>query len=114
MTQIRKQKHKIKRYKTASVPLLFTVINRKSSSKEIVFSFQPYTTWQILDSSIFNQFTVENSNVFFFFFSNKSICPLMTRKHCGKRRKCWLPALFPLPTKFSKVPLQNPLKLGSV
>ena len=24
------------------------------------------------------------------------------RKHCGKRRKCWLPALSPFPTMFSK------------
>ena len=23
-------------------------------------------------------------------------------KHCGKRRKCWLPAFSPFPTKFSK------------
>ena len=25
------------------------------------------------------------------------------RKHCGKRRKCWLPAFSPLHTMFSKV-----------
>ena len=25
------------------------------------------------------------------------------RKHCGKRRKCWLPAFSPFPTMFSKV-----------
>ena len=24
------------------------------------------------------------------------------RKHCGKRRKCWLPAFYPFPTLFSK------------
>ena len=24
------------------------------------------------------------------------------RKHCGKRRKCWLPAFSPIPTMFSK------------
>ena len=24
------------------------------------------------------------------------------RKHCGKRRKCWLPAFFPFHTMFSK------------
>ena len=24
------------------------------------------------------------------------------RKHCGERRKCWLPAFSPLPTMFSK------------
>ena len=26
----------------------------------------------------------------------------MGRKHCGKRRKCWLPAFSPFPTMFSK------------
>ena len=25
----------------------------------------------------------------------------LIRKHCGKRRKCWLPALSPFPTMFS-------------
>ena len=25
-----------------------------------------------------------------------------SRKHCGKRRKCWLPAFSPSPTMFSK------------
>ena len=24
------------------------------------------------------------------------------KKHCGKRRKCWLPAFYPFPTMFSK------------
>ena len=26
----------------------------------------------------------------------------MNRKHCGKMRKCWLPAFSPFPTIFSK------------
>ena len=26
-----------------------------------------------------------------------------SRKQCGKRRKCWLPAFSPFPTMFSKV-----------
>ena len=26
----------------------------------------------------------------------------MGRKHCGRRRKCWLPAFSPFPTMFSK------------
>ena len=26
----------------------------------------------------------------------------MIRKHCQKRRKCWLPAFSPFPTMFSK------------
>ena len=28
---------------------------------------------------------------------------LVGRKHCGKRRKCWFPAFSPFPTMFSKV-----------
>ena len=30
------------------------------------------------------------------------ICLGNGRKHCGKRRKCWLPAFSPFPTMFSK------------
>ena len=30
------------------------------------------------------------------------ICFGKRRKHCGKRRKCWLPAFFPFPTMFSE------------
>ena len=29
------------------------------------------------------------------------ICFVNERKHCGKRRKCWLPAFSPFATKFS-------------
>ena len=28
-------------------------------------------------------------------------CFLKVRKHCGKKRKCWLPAYSPFPTTFS-------------
>ena len=31
------------------------------------------------------------------------ICFWKGRTHCGKRRKCWLPAFSPFPTMFSKV-----------
>ena len=30
------------------------------------------------------------------------ICYGISRKHCGKRRKCWLPAFSVFPTMFSK------------
>ena len=30
------------------------------------------------------------------------VCYGMSRKYCGKRRKCWLPAISPFPTMFSK------------
>ena len=37
-------------------------------------------------------------------FIKMTICLLDTksRKHCGKRRKCWLSTLSPFPTVFSK------------
>ena len=31
------------------------------------------------------------------------ICFVKSRKHCRKKRKCWLPAFSPFPTMFSKV-----------
>ena len=34
--------------------------------------------------------------------SKIKICFRKSRKHCGKRRKCWLPAFSPFPTMFSK------------
>ena len=33
------------------------------------------------------------------------------RKHCGKRRKCWLPAFSPFPTMFSKGVLNSVVKV---
>ena len=36
------------------------------------------------------------------FESKIKICFGKGRKHCGKRRKCWLPAFSPFPTMFSK------------
>ena len=36
------------------------------------------------------------------------------RKHCGKRRKCWLPAFSPLPTMFQKASFSGWFKVGIV
>ena len=36
----------------------------------------------------------------------------MGRKHCGKRRKCWLPAFSPFPQCFQKASLSGSLKGG--
>ena len=36
------------------------------------------------------------------------------RKHCGKRRKCWLPAPSPFSTMFSKASFSRSLKVGIV
>ena len=33
------------------------------------------------------------------------------RKHCGKRRKCWLPAFSPFPTRVSKASYMRSLKV---
>ena len=34
--------------------------------------------------------------------SKIEICFRKSRKHCVKKRKCWLPAFSPFPTMFSK------------
>ena len=34
--------------------------------------------------------------------SKFEVCYGMSRKHCGKRRKCWLPAFPPFPSMFLK------------
>ena len=36
-------------------------------------------------------------------YVTKKLCYGMSRKHCEKRRKCWLPAYSPFLTMFSKV-----------
>ena len=53
---------------------------------------------KILDCSKLKAFTDDKINVtkkLKFWFGKD-------RKHCGKRRKCWLPAFSPFPTMFSK------------
>ena len=34
------------------------------------------------------------------------------RKHCGKRKKCWLPAFCPFPRCFEKASVPGSFKLG--
>ena len=43
---------------------------------------------------------------------NGRICLRKDRKHCGKRRKCWLLAFTPFPTMFSKLFISKALKTG--
>ena len=43
---------------------------------------------------------------------NGRICAGQDRKHCGKRRKCWLPAFSSFPTMFSKGPFFRVVKIG--
>ena len=38
-------------------------------------------------------------------------CLQSSRKHCGKRRKCWLPAFSPFPTMFSTVLFPRVIKI---
>ena len=42
--------------------------------------------------------------------SKFEICFGNDRKHCEKRRKCWLPAFSPFPTMFSKAVLSRVVK----
>ena len=53
---------------------------------------------KMLDLSKLKPFADDNLNV----NKKKEICFEKRRKHCGKRRKCWLPAFSPFPTMFSK------------
>ena len=52
----------------------------------------------ILDWSKFKAFADDKINV----TKNNEIYFGKGRKHCGKRKKCWLPAFSPFPTMFSK------------
>ena len=42
------------------------------------------------------------------------ICFVKGRKHCGKRRKCWLPAFSPFLTIFLKASFTGSYKVGTV
>ena len=44
--------------------------------------------------------------------SKTEICLCKGGKHCGKRRKCWLPACSPCPTMFSKAFIFRVVKSG--
>ena len=52
---------------------------------------------KILDQSKFKAFADKK-----IILTKKSACVGKSRKHCGERRKCWLPAFSPFPTMFSK------------
>ena len=53
---------------------------------------------KILDQSKLKAFADDKINV----TKNIEICYENGRKHCGRRRKCWLPSFSPFPTMFSK------------
>ena len=48
------------------------------------------------------------------FFLKTEILLGMDRKHCGKRKKCCLPAFSPFPTMSSKAVFVRSLKVGIV
>ena len=52
---------------------------------------------KVLDKSKLKAFADDKINVI-----KKLKFLLESRKHCGRRRKCWLPAFSPLSTMFSK------------
>ena len=53
---------------------------------------------KILDPSKFKAFADDKERC----YPKIKICFGKTRKHCGKRRKCWLPVFSPCPTMFLK------------
>ena len=59
--------------------------------------FYLFTKRQNLDWSKFKAFVDDKINV----TPKIEICFEKGRKHCEKRRKCWLPAFSPFPTMFS-------------
>ena len=64
----------------------------------LVHIFQPFTKRQI-----FTVVQIENNCRRQIKFGRKiEICFVTDRKHCVKRRKCWLPVFSPFPTMFSK------------
>ena len=52
---------------------------------------------KLLDRSELKAFADNKMNV-----TKTEILSGIVREHCGKRRKCWLPAFSPFPTMFSK------------
>ena len=63
-----------------------------------VISLNPLPNDKILDPSKFKGIADNNLNV----NENLKFALGKDRKHCGKRRKCCLPAFSPFPTMFSK------------
>ena len=59
---------------------------------------EPFPKQQVLDSSKLKEFADDN----FKYDENGRMFIQMGRKHFGKRRKCLLQAISPLPTEFSK------------
>ena len=60
---------------------------------------------KILDWSKFKAFADDKINL------TQNLIFLNGRKHCGKRRKCWLPAFSPFPTMFSKAFFHRVIKI---
>ena len=61
-------------------------------------AFNSLQNEKILDVTKLKAFADDKINV------AEMMIPVFSRvkKHCGKRRKCWLPAFSPFPTMFSK------------
>ena len=60
--------------------------------------FNSLTNDKFLDRSKLKAFADDKLNL----AEKIEICFGKGRKHCGKRRKCWLPAFSPFPTVFSE------------
>ena len=62
----------------------------------LLFIVNSFTNYKILHLSKLKAFTDNTCS------SNDNSCLSTVRKHCGKWRKCWLPAFSPFPTIFPK------------
>ena len=71
-------------------------LRKISNSRGLTYSLPKY---KILDWSKLKGFADEKINV----DSKIEIWFEKARKHCGIRRKCWLPVFSPFPTMFSRV-----------
>ena len=86
---------KIRQYKMCSLifhPLLSALLRHSRQGK-----LNPLPNDTIFYLSKLKAFADGKINV-----KRIEICFRKGRKHCGKRRKCWLPAFSPYPTFFSK------------
>ena len=80
---------------------LYQILSTKTSADnqiDVLLRFNPLPNNKVLDWSIFTAFAEDKSNM------NQKLNFILGRveKHCGKRRKCWLPAFSSFPTMFSK------------
>ena len=75
-----------------------SILPKDPLTHEVGSSFNSVPNDKILDATKLKAFADGKINVAQMMIS----VSVRARKHCGKRRKCWLPAFSPFPTMFSK------------